>query len=285
MSRAGLIGSLFLLTVCAAPVLAYAAPGCTPDQTAQRYPSLAGRTIKIAADPTTPPYVIRDKADFSKIVGFDADLARAAFDCLGIKTSFFLGAWGGLVPAVGAGQSDVMWDNLYYTPERAKTLDYVIYQQAGTGALTQAGNPKRITGIADLCGNVAAVGLGTVEEAQLRKETAGCTAQGKRPIEIMTYPDPAAGQRLIQSGRADIMMTDLVLVDQLVRDNPSVYARAYTILSGFKIGVGVHKGDKNLEQAISDTLRMLDANGTTKQIYARYGLDPALALPIEILTQ
>jgi polar amino acid transport system substrate-binding protein len=101
----------------------------------------------------------------------------------------------------------------------------------------------------------------------------------------MTYPDPAAGQRLIQSGRADIMMTDLVLVDQLVRDNPSVYARAYTILSGFKIGVGVHKGDKNLEQAISDTLRMLDANGTTKQIYARYGLDPALALPIEILTQ
>ena len=101
----------------------------------------------------------------------------------------------------------------------------------------------------------------------------------------MTYPDVAAGQRLIQSSRADIMMTDLVLVDQLVHDNPSVYARAYTILSGFKIGVGVHKGDKELAQAISDTLRTLDASGTTKQIYARYGLDPALALPIETLTQ
>jgi hypothetical protein len=34
----------------------------------------------------------RDPKDFSQLIGFDADLARAVFDCAGVKYEFFLGA-------------------------------------------------------------------------------------------------------------------------------------------------------------------------------------------------
>ena len=81
---------------------------------------LVGKTVKIGADPQTPPYVYRDAKDFDKVIGFDADLARAVLDCGGIKYEFFLGGWSGLLPAVMAGQIDIMWDALYYTSERAK---------------------------------------------------------------------------------------------------------------------------------------------------------------------
>src|SRR6202041_462891 len=96
--------------------------------------------------------VMRDPSDFNKVIGVDADLARAVFDCVGAKYEFFLGGWSGLLPAVSSGQIDVMWDNLYYKPERAQTVDFAIYMKAGTGALVVAGKPTGIKTKEDFCG-------------------------------------------------------------------------------------------------------------------------------------
>ena len=79
---------------------AHAAPACEPDKLAEKFPSLAGKTIKIGGDPQTPPFVMRDSADFNKIIGFDADFAKAVMDCHGIKYEWFLAGWSGILPAV-----------------------------------------------------------------------------------------------------------------------------------------------------------------------------------------
>ena len=56
-----------------------------------------------------PPYVTRDPRDFNQLIGFDADLAQAVFDCAGVKCKeFFLGDESGLLPAVISGQIEVM---------------------------------------------------------------------------------------------------------------------------------------------------------------------------------
>src|ERR1700682_3961769 len=172
------------------------AQSCEPSKVAQKYPSLAGKTIKIGVDPESPPYAFRDSKDFNKIIGADADMARAVFACAGVKTEFFTGGWSGLLPALRAGQIDVMWDLLYYTPERAKETSFVTYMQAGTGGLVAAGNPKKIDDIGKLCGMTLAVGVGTVEEATGRKQSDACKAAGKPEVTIMTFPDIASGARL-----------------------------------------------------------------------------------------
>ncbi len=134
--------------------------------------------------------------------GSDVDLAAAVLDCAGVKHEMFLGGWSGLLPATAGGQVDIFWDNLYYTPERAKQLDFVVYMQAETGAMAQAGNPKKITGLDfSSCGMTYASGLGTVEEVAARKQDGVCKAAGKPGITVMTYPDLASGIRLLQSGR------------------------------------------------------------------------------------
>ena len=217
-------------------------------------------------------------------IGGGADLARAVFDCAGVKYEFFLGGWSGLLPAVISGQIDVMWDNLYYTAERAKQVDYVVYMVAATGALTSAGNPKKLSGIEDSCGLNAAAGLGTVEEAALREQDTKCKAEGKPSVNIMTYPDIAAGARLVQSGRADLMLTDLALTDSLVKENPTLYSRGYMIVSGFSVGAAIKKGNADLLKLLADGLKIMQATGKQKDIAAKYAIDPSLQIDAEVKT-
>jgi polar amino acid transport system substrate-binding protein len=228
---------------------------------------------------------MREASDFNKVTGSDVELAAAVLGCVGVKYEMFLGGWSGLMPATAGGQIDIFWDNLYYTPERAKQLDYVMYMHAATGAMTQAGNPKKITSMETSCGTTYAVGLGTVEEVAAKKQDEACKSSGKPAMTIMTYPDMASGIRLVQTGRADIMMSDLALVNSLVDENPKLYGLAYKIMSGFNVGAAVKKGNVDLLHAIDDGLLAIQADGKHKAILAKYKIDTDLMIPADIKTE
>src|SRR5437016_2155534 len=95
---------------------------CEPAKLSSKYPSLVGKTIKIGQDGETPPFSTRDSKNFSQLIGLDADMARAVFACAGVPVVFTVGSWSGLIPATISKQLDVMWDQLLYTPERAKKM-------------------------------------------------------------------------------------------------------------------------------------------------------------------
>jgi polar amino acid transport system substrate-binding protein len=277
-------------TVAAAAPAATTAPAagaatCSPDQAATKYPSLVGRTIKIAIDPTAPPYEVRDPSNFDKLMGFDPSMIEAVMGCVGLKYEYSPGAWSGLLPSVIAGQNDIMWSSLYYTPERATQVDYVVFMQAGTGAIVQAGNPKTIKTMDDVCGMRAAAGLGTVEEAAFRDQSQKCTEASKAEVNIVTYPDLPGGMRLIQNDRADILLTDLALSDRMAQENPSLYQRAFAIMTGFKMGTAMKKGQEYLLNALYDAIKIMQANGTERRILSDNGMDPNLLLEAAILKQ
>jgi polar amino acid transport system substrate-binding protein len=280
------IWAAFLVTMAAAVTPAVAqTTKCEPGALATKYPSVAGKTFRIGQDGESPPYSFRDPKNFDSVIGFDADLARAVLGCLGAKVEFKIGGWSGLLPAVIAGQSDAMWDNLYYTAERAKLVDYISYMTAGTGILTKKGNPKNIHSVADACGMSATAVLGTVEEAAFRDQSKKCVAEGKAEINIFTAPDIPASTRLMQTGRADLLMNDLALVDILATDSNGQLERAVKIVSNFKIGVAIKKGRDDVVTAFHDALVVVQNDGTQKALYEKYKIDPALALPSEILKQ
>jgi len=202
-----------------------------------------------------------------------------------VKTEIKLGKWSGLLPAVIAGQADVMWNNLYYTPVRAQQVDFVTYLVASTGGLVKAGNPKKISQLADTCGMRAAAGLGTVEETLLRKTSNECVAAGKPPLEIATYPDKPSGTRLVLSGRADIMLSDGGFVGNMVKNDGAEFAQALSIQSNFKVGPGITRTIPELRQAIADALAQLEADGTVETLMTKHGVNPKLMRPVESFTQ
>jgi polar amino acid transport system substrate-binding protein len=280
------LGLAFATLVIVPPVLCRAAEaGCEPDKMASKYPALVGKTIKIGQDGESVPFSQRDPKDFSKLIGLDADLARAAFACVGVPVDFTIGTWSGLIPAAMAGQIDIMWDTLLYTPERAKKLDFVVYMNAATGMLVAKGNPKNIHALGDLCGLGATTTLGTTQEAMLRDTNAKCVAAGKSALNIITSPDMPSGLRLVQSGRADLVSVNKFVGDSMVASSGGTVESAFDLVTGAKISVGTAKGNTDLINAIKDGLVAIRANGTEKAIYERYHVDYSLTTDPTVLIE
>jgi polar amino acid transport system substrate-binding protein len=270
-------------TLACSPARA-AEPACEPGALATKYPGLAGKTIKVAQDGEGPPYTFRDAENFDHLIGLDADLVRATFACIGVPFEFKTGAWSGLLPSVIAGQSDLMWSNLYYTPKRAEQVDFVTYLLAATRGLVHKGNPKNIHALDDACGARAAAGLGTVEEAMFRKISDQCVAAGKPPLEVITYPDRPSGIRMVQNDRADVLMGDAGSLAFFIKQYPNELESGYMILTDYSVGPGISKNVPDLRQAIFDAMQILQANGTQKELMVKYGVDPELARPVAMHT-
>jgi polar amino acid transport system substrate-binding protein len=262
-----------------------AAPACKPASLATLYPGLAGKTISIGQDGESPPFSMRDPSDFSRLVGLDTDMARAVFKCIGVPVTFKTGSWSGLIPATMSGQINVMWDQLLYTPERAKKLDFIAYMNSATGALVANGNPKHLTSMDALCGVTATALLGTTQEMMLHAQSASCTNAGKAPINVVVSADIPSGLRLVQSGRADILLGNTFVIHQMAAANPGSTAVGFSVMTGAKLAAGTAKGNPDLVKAIRDGLVAIRSDGTEQRIFEKYHVDYSLAITPTVLSQ
>ncbi|MGD0432227.1 MAG: transporter substrate-binding domain-containing protein [Acetobacteraceae bacterium] len=280
-----LLGTVLLCGIVPAIAQAEEVRPCEPDKLATRYPGLVGKTIRIGQDGASVPYTYRDPKDPDHIIGSDADYARSVFGCIGMPVEFVIGTWGGLIAAVSSGRIDVMWDVLYYTPERAKIVDFVLYEAASDAAVVRHGNPKNINSLDDLCGKRGLGGLGTIEANLLQVLSKKCTDAGKDAIDIYTYSDKPSAWRMIENDRGDVVLGSAAMADALVAERPEVFGIGFRFLPDIKCGVGVAKGNTELEQAIRDGIEATQASGQIAKIFATYKLDPALIIAPAILTK
>src|SRR3984885_5090873 len=239
---------------------------CEPEKVATRYPGLAGKTIKVGEDGVSLPFNYRDPNNPDHIIGSDADLARAAFKCIGVPLEFVTGTWSGLLPAVAGGRIDIMWDVLYYTPERAKMVDFVLYSTMADRAITHKGNPKNLHSLDDLCGIKGLAGLGTIEIVLLQNISDKCVAAGKPAMELSTFQDRSQAWQMIETERVDVMLTNAVIAQAIAEQKPLLEA-GFSFLPGIKVGVAVAKGQTELAQALSDAILATQASGEMAKIY------------------
>lgn len=258
---------------------------CEPAALATKYPTLAGKTIRIGQSPTNPPYVFMESETSEKHIGFDADMARATFACLGLPIDFKAGKMAGLLPALISGQVDIMWTNFYYTPARAEQVDFVTYRINSSSGVVRKGNPKKVTGLDTICGLRAAANLGSVEEASFRRISADCVAAGKPALEVFTTQEDTAGLRLLANDRADVLLRDTGGAGYMATKMPNDIEIAFSNPTQSKVAVGVNKNLPELRQAILDALRIMQTDGTQKALMTKYGIDPALQVPSEVLTK
>lgn len=286
--RQGMLGAARVAVLAAGALGAsasMAADKCEPGAVAKKYPALAGKTVRIGQSPTSPPYAFLESATSEVHTGFDADLARAVFGCIGVPVEFKAGKWSGLLPALIAGQTEVMWSNLFYTPPRAEQVDFVTYRINATSGVVRKGNPKKVGGMDTICGLRATAGLGTVEETAFRDTSAECVKNGKAALEIFTYQESTAGLRMLANDRADVMLLDTGGAGYMKSKMPNDIDLAFTITTQFKVAVGINKSLTELRGAIFDAMQILQADGTQKALMAKYSIDPSLQIPTEVLTK
>jgi polar amino acid transport system substrate-binding protein len=254
--------------------------GCNPGQTAAKYPSLKGRTIKVGTTTTSPPYRFIDPKNRGKIVGFDADFLAAWTKCLGIKYE-----WqpyqevSAMIAAVQSGRSDLIQATLFLNPERAKQLDFVVYMKSFTGSLVKKGNPEKLESIDDLCGKKDAQALGVVEVPLMKEQSKKCKAAGKPPVKLDVFSDNNVAIQAVVTGRADSFLGDAVLLKSIAKKFPTRVQTAFTLDNNLQIGVGVSKKETELTQAALEGIKAIQANGTEKRLLQKWGLDEKQLVP------
>jgi polar amino acid transport system substrate-binding protein len=103
----------------------------------------------------------------------------------------------------------------------------------------------------------------------------------KPAIEISIAQDRPSALRELQNGRNDAYLG----IGVGVTYDPALFEIAYLFNAGLKVGVGVRKGNGELEHALAASIGILQANGTTRKLYEKWGLNPDLSVPAEIVTR
>jgi len=255
---------------------------CKKAELQKQYPDLVGKSFRISMSTDSKPYGYRDPNDLDKVIGLAADYVRMIFGCLGAKTEFAIAPFSGALPALMAGQVDMIWTPLYYTPERAKSVDMVLYQKGASGIVVPKANPSHIKGPDDLCGKTVSAVNGGTELREVQETDKSCQSAGKQKINILVSADRASALRELQNGRVDAFVG---IGGSALSYDDKVFAIPYVYETDIRLGAGFRKGDTELENAVRDTIAQIQASGEEAKLYATYGFDKKLSFPPVVATK
>ena len=223
--------------------------------------------IGVAAEPY-PPFTSPDAS--GNWVGWEVDFMvaickQAAIECVITPT-----AWDGIIPALTAGQIDVIMSSMSITAERAKTIDFSD-KYYNTPAMIVVAKDSPITpDAAGLTGKILGVQVSTTHEAYAQKYF------GPVAAEIKIYQTLDEHDQDLAAGRIDAVMGDsIALADFLnsetgkaccksagnVKDDPAIL--------GDVVGFGLRKGDP-LKDKLNAAIKAIRADGEYDAITKKY---------------
>ena len=267
-----LVGTLLVLT------LLLAACGSTTTTTTTTTPGGAPTpdlkvpgVLTVGSDTTYPPQESIDTAT-NKAVGFDVDLITAIAKNMGLQANVVTTKFDTIIDDLNNKRFDVVISAVSVTPDRQKKVDFVPYFNAGESLLVQAGNPKNIKGLSDLCGQSVGVQTGTIEQADLQTASNACKTAGKPEIKMVVLQDQTAVIQLLANQRVVATYQDSPVTDYYNKQHPGQFAVGGSVINAGLEGIVIRKNDAPMFNAVKAAFDKLKADGTYKQLIAKWGL-------------
>lgn len=230
----------------------------------------AAEPIKIGMAPEPyPPFATMDAS--GAWVGWEIELLDAVMKNQGLEYTIVPTAWDGIIPALTAGQIDVIWNSMSITEERMKTIDFSdkYYNTpavviAATGAI-DAATPEA------LAGKIIGVQVSTIHQAYAEKYFVAAGA------EMKSYATQDEANQDLSAGRVDAVMADSIVMDAFLATDAGkaccvvvgAVAADPSIL-GMGVGAGLRKGEADLMAKINAGIAAVVADGTYDTITAGY---------------
>lgn len=248
-------------------------PAATPTPAAidiSGVPELADGVLHVGSDIAYAPIEFFE-AGSDVPQGVDIDLGNALGEALGVQVEFLNLGWDPLIPSLRGGEIDVIMSAMTITEERQQEIDFIPYFTAGTGILVPQGNPKGIETVADLCGLIVAVQVGTIQDDQIDDLNADACADNS--ITKQTFDENPLAVEQLRVGAADAVLADypVVLYDALKSEGALEVAGEQFEAAPY--GIGVRKESTALKQVLTDALVAIIENGTYDQILAQWGAE------------
>ncbi len=211
--------------------------------------------LRVAMELQFPPFETTDTE--GNPTGISVQIAERLGEFLNREVEIIPTAWTGLIPAVQAGNVDVIISSMSITEERGKIIDFSV-PYASWGLYLLAAKDSPIESFTDLNapGRVVAVKAGTTGESLARKNI----TEG----EIRSFEDVAACVLEVAQGKADAFIYDALTVYESWEKTKDSTRMILDTIEGTKasLGMGIRKGrDEFLAQVNAFIKKMQEEDG------------------------
>jgi polar amino acid transport system substrate-binding protein len=248
----------------------------------EQYPELEGQSVTIGSTPGLNYYNLVDESRPDEVVGLEPDLIRAVSQCVGFEYTYQKTDFNGLIPALQSERIDLITSGMYATEERAREVSFVTYMNASQSAVVQQGNPSDIGGLEDLCGTTVAQVVGTVEVELATQQNEECLANGEPAIETLNFTTNNQMVSALTDERADVFLTDTGVAAYLADEFDGLEV-GFDLVSDFRFGIGVNKGNEELLNAINDAMTAMHEDDQVVAIAEEWGFSADAVLAPEIV--
>lgn len=236
--------------------------------------------LRVATD-LTPPISFYD--DAGKLIGIDADIARALGVILGLEVQMTdLGAGAGIVPAILSNRFDMTISGINDDVELEKQVDVIDYMFDATTIMVAQGNPQGVASMEDLCGKRVAVPVGTFQNRLVTKFAESCD----EPMNIMSLPKMPDVLQSVRTGRADATVngyaTSVYTTENQVGKGVGLQALPEIRLAVGYLGMLVHKDNPELRDTVVAALQQMVDEGGYAQIMEKWGLGPLAVETVKV---
>jgi polar amino acid transport system substrate-binding protein len=228
-------------------------------------------TLTFGSDVSYPPQEYFDPPGSTNVTGFDADLAKALADKMGLKFAILNQAFNGIIPALDAKKYDAIISAMTINSDRTPKVDFLPYFVAGESFVIKKGASFKPAKLADLCGHKIAVEDGTAEkdEANGLNDAGKTCASNKVTVQVFTVDTEALAQ--IKKGSVDAHFTDSPVAGYEVKkdNNLTIAGSAIEVAPE---GIAVRKGDTAILNPLKAAFKALQDDGTYKSLLTKWGV-------------
>ena len=223
--------------------------------------------IKVGTSADYPPFESVDSS--GNKVGFDIELMTEVANRLGLKVEWVDMPFDSLIAAVQEGKIDASISCFNYSEERDKIVDFSDAYYTSEDAFTVAdGFAGKIEKPEDVAAYKVGVQTGTTQDTWL---TDNLVSKGLLSEENLFRYDRVDQAMLdLQNGRIEVMMSDYVPAQALVKQLGGLNIVYNGVLSTGPLNIVLSEGDKELEQAVNDTIAKLQSEGFIDALAVKY---------------
>jgi polar amino acid transport system substrate-binding protein len=226
-------------------------------------------TLVFCSDITYPP---EEFYKGSTPVGSDIDIGAEIAKRMGVKAQFDNTGFDGIIPALLGKKCDAIISGMNDTPERQKQVAFVDYINVGQSFMVKKGNPEGIKGVSDLAGKSASVEVGTTNKDYLDEQSKKLTGQGKKGIDVVTFPHDTDAANALKTGKVDAYFGDAPVVAYYITKDPASFTFGGTPINPIPVGIAIRKNDSELQTAVKSAVDAMYSDGTMAKILGKWQL-------------
>jgi glutamine transport system substrate-binding protein len=220
---------------------------------------------KAGMEPTFPPFDTIDE-NTQELTGFDVDMMEAIAADQGFQIEWINMGFDGLVPALEAGNIDMIASGVDASEERREKIDFsTTYYDSGLVIAVKAGNTK-IKSIDDLTPDMKVGGqIGTTGSDKATE-----LYESGKIGEAKIYNGLDVAIMDLQNGTIDALINDLPVTRAYMNSKPGTIEIVGDVLNAESYGFAVQKGNTELLDKINTGMQNLKDNKKFDEIYKKW---------------